>query len=306
MRSAERSNQDAGSCLRLLSGACDTLMGAEQRVAQFLVRNGAAAARMSIRELAEKTECCPATVIRLCKAIGYSGYAELRFRLRESGNTCPDDLVVSPKEALSSVKHTAIQYTLRAVTDTIENCNDEALDAAAAAVLRAGTVLLSATGSAAGIAMASCSQLLSFGINAQYPQDSLMQLRAAATLKKGDVVIGINYDGYAKTVADAFLVARRQGATTILISSSTHGLLARYADVLLYTPQHKHSNSLNFSTTSICQVIAVQLILLRMWQSDPERLGTASEIMRSYTKMKRYSPGTETIGIDFASQRSSG
>jgi DNA-binding MurR/RpiR family transcriptional regulator len=55
---------------------------AELAVLRYIQVHGREAAELSTRELAEAAGCSAATVVRLSRKLGYSGYAEYRFALR--------------------------------------------------------------------------------------------------------------------------------------------------------------------------------------------------------------------------------
>ena len=113
-------------------------------------------------------------------------------------------------------------------------------------------------------------------------------MRSVSNLSENDVLIGINYDGYSRSVADAFKLAKSRGTTTILMTSFTQSLIAKYADIILLTPIRNNSNILNFSSTTICQMMIVQLLISSTWQYGGTDLDEKSKNMRTLTNMKRY------------------
>jgi DNA-binding MurR/RpiR family transcriptional regulator len=135
--------------------------------------------------------------------------------------------------------------------------------------------------------------------------EELQQLRFAACLKPGDVLIGINYNNSAKNVADAFMTAKKRGASTILITGVKAGVLSRYADHVFHTPARRANNALNISTSTLCQSMVLQLLLLRMWQLAPAVCEQESRRISTYTKLKQYAPSVEKITLSHCEQSKS-
>ena len=280
----------------------NSLNSIEKKIADYILQNTAACRHLSARELADKCGCSAATVVRFARKLNYSGYTELKYHIRNAENYHEDDISLSSAENTASMKQKSLLYATGSLKSTVNNVDDRALDWAARDILSAGTVQLCAMGSASGVALAACSQFLSFGIRASYHADELQQLRAAACLKPGDVLIGINYNNSAKSVADAFMAAKKAGATTILITAVKTGILSRYADFVFYTPTRQPNNALNISTSTLCQSMILQLLILRVWQLNPELFEQETRRIRAYTKMKLYDSSVEKVTLSYSDQ----
>lgn len=280
-----------------------TLNSLEKRLADFVLKNGTACQHMSARELAERCGCSGATVVRFARKLHYDGFTDLKYHIRSTGSREPqDDITLSSGEKTTSMMQKALMYATSSLQTTVGSVDEQVLDRAARDILGASCVQLCAMGSASGVALAACSQFLSFGIRASFPVDELQQLRAAACLKPGDVLIGINYNNSAKSVADAFMAAKKAGAVTVLITAVKNGVLARYADFLFYTPTRRPNNALNISTSTLCQSMILQLLILRVWQLNPTLFEQETGRIGAYTKMKLYDPSVEQIKMSYSKQ----
>ena len=280
-----------------------TLGEAEKRAAQYILDNGGACAQMSIKTLAENSGSSTASIVRLCKDLGYSGFAELKFQIQQTGSVISkDNLSISHLDDPTSMKQKTLNFAQQALSATVQNVDDASLEKAVDAMAGAKQVLFCSMGSGCGAALAGVNHLLSAGIHATFLMDDLLQMRAATHLQPGDVVIGINYDGYSKGVADTFMVAKSVGATTILITSVPDGIISKYADTVLCTPVRNTNNALNFHTTTMCQLMVVQLLVVGVWQRRGAELSQKSEMMRAYTNIKRYDPTTKELKVDYTRQ----
>src|SRR3712207_3960404 len=71
-------------------GLLPSLSPAEQRVAQVIIDEAATAARLTISDLAGRARSSETTVIRFCRAMGFTGYPELRLTLAAEAGRAAD------------------------------------------------------------------------------------------------------------------------------------------------------------------------------------------------------------------------
>lgn len=287
-----------------INAVYNSLNSLEKQIADYILKNGSKCQHMSVREMSEACQCSGATLVRFAKKLNYDGFTDLKYHIRNADTgTSQDDITLHSGEKTSSMIQKALMYASLSIRNTVDGIDENTLDLAAKQILNAPCVQICAMGSASGVALAACSQFMSFGIRANFPVDELQQLRAAACLKPGDVLIGINYNNSAKNVADAFMAAKKAGATTILITAVKNGILSRYSDFTFYTPTRRPNNALNISTSTLCQSMILQLLILRVWQLDPTLFEQQTHRISAYTKMKLYDPSVERISVSYSDQR---
>lgn len=271
----------------------------ERKAAEYILRNSAECAKLSVHELAKCCGCSSATIIRLCKRLGYEGYAELRLQIRDlAANFAKDNLSISAQDNPQSMKNKSLQFTQSNISETVKQLNDKDLDRASRILAKANRILFCAMGSACGVALAATNHFLSAGKDATFISDDLLQLRSVAHLGSNDVVIGVNYDGYSKAVADTLMLAQKVGATSVLITSFSDSLCAKYADIVLSTPLRNNQNALNFSTTTICQMLIFQILIAGMWQYTGETIDDKSAFVRPCANLKRYEKSVKDVRVD--------
>src|SRR5689334_8269335 len=71
-------------------GLLPALSPAEQRVAHVVIDEAATAAKLTITEMAERAHTSETTVIRFCRAMGFSGYPDLRLTLATEAGRSQD------------------------------------------------------------------------------------------------------------------------------------------------------------------------------------------------------------------------
>lgn len=216
------------------------LRPSERIVADHLRERAGTRLDMSITDLAQMLGVSEATVSRVSRALGYSGFADLKLSLAESagnrGTGLPNipaelertDTLIANSSRLASLLCAAIHGTQRML-------DSARLEACLAAIRQSRKVVLVGVGGAAAICDEAAHLLMKAGFNVASHSDAYTQVIAAAGLGPGEVLIGISHTGTTRGVANALTLARRNGATTIAITSDPASLVAREAEMSLIT-----------------------------------------------------------------------
>jgi len=232
-------NGSAGnsSCLVKVANIVAELHDAERRAAQLIYSNPAEVIHCSITELAERSSTSEATIVRLCKRLGYKGFQELKIRLAQD--------VVAPSyqmyEAIEkdddsvTIKKKVFDSHIRALDDTSKVLDDDAFVRAVQALASARCVEFYGTGGSGAIALDARHKFLKIGIKSFASPDSTLQAMSASLLRAGDVVVGISHSGGNKEVIEALALARRAGATVIAITNYGKSPIRRVSDIVLFT-----------------------------------------------------------------------
>lgn len=81
------SNTEQKNVLITITEKYDEIFKAEKKVADFILKNPEVAVNANVSELANYSGVSDATVIRLCKHLGYSGYYQMKICLsRDMGS----------------------------------------------------------------------------------------------------------------------------------------------------------------------------------------------------------------------------
>lgn len=230
----------------LRSGAA-ALVPSERRVAEVLVRDFHRLERYSAALLAEAAQCSPATVVRACQRLGFSGFQQLRTQAircsidgqgaaKPSGEThpkrpaqasCPE-----PGPPVLEKVFAAAQADLEATAAMLDR---EAFGKAVTALCSAQTILLVGTGGSSIPAQDAALRFTMSGRTALAPADVLGQQFTARLLKPLDVCIAVSYSGANRHTMEAARAAHVAGASVIAVTSSGLSALARTADIALVT-----------------------------------------------------------------------
>ncbi|MET8290046.1 MurR/RpiR family transcriptional regulator [Streptomyces sp. NPDC048448] len=231
------------------------LTGSLRKVGELILEDPAAATHCSAAELGRRTGTSQATVTRFCRAVGLDSYQHLLIALaQERGRgevsdwgTAEIGSDISPDDDLERVVAVVGSADLRAVQQTIDRIDLDALERAAQAVARARRIDVYGVGGSGAVALETEVRLFRIGCAVRGWNEVHAAATSAALLTPADVAIGISHSGSTRETIEPFELAKERGATTVAITADPRSPLARAADVRLISA----SSETSFRTGSI-------------------------------------------------------
>ena len=219
----------------------ETLRKSERIVADYLRENSESRLEYSITEFAHILGLSEATISRVSRALGYSGYPDLKLSLAASagrrGNSkfanIPEDL--EPTDTLIASSAKLASLLSRSIQGTQRMLDAQRIDACLNAIRKSHNVVLIGVGGAAAICDEAAHLFIKAGLEAKAYSDGYSQIIAAANLSQDCVMIGISHTGTTAGVADALALARENRARTIAITSDSASSVAKAAELVLTT-----------------------------------------------------------------------
>ncbi|GAA3303642.1 MurR/RpiR family transcriptional regulator [Dactylosporangium vinaceum] len=278
-----------------IRGLLPSLSRAEQRVGRIILDEAATAAQMTITELAKRAATSETTVIRFCRAIGVSGYPELRLRLAaEAGRVRRDDRAheavgsdISRSDDLAQVVRTIAYADARAVEDTAAQLDLDALEQVVTAIAAARRIDIYGVGASAFVAQDFQQKLHRIGLTAYAWSDVHVALTSAALLGPGDVAVGISHTGTTMDTMEAFTEAGRRGATTVALTNFPKSPIARAAALVLTTAARETTYRSGAMASRLAQLTVVDCVFVGVAQRTYDRTRTALEATREAVRGRR-------------------
>jgi len=233
---------DADSLLARLRGLLPSLPDSEQAVGRLVIEQPSEIARASISELARRAGTSATTVTRFCRDVGLTGYHELRLllavavdRQQSAGRHVPigAETDIAPEDALPAIAQKMAHAAQRAIQDTVDTFDLEALAAAVDALNGARRVYLYGVGSSDVVVADLDHKLSHLGLTCLTYADVHRSVASAAHLGTDDVVIAVSHSGRTVEVLDPVRVAKQRGATTLAITNYPRSPLAEMSDIVL-------------------------------------------------------------------------
>lgn len=221
---------------------------------------------LSIVELAAKMNVSEATVVRVCKRIGLSGYTELRLRIaQEKGGAASStqnemDIPIAKEDTIDELPRKIINNAMNGLRDTLTVLDVDMLKKAVRTVLRARQVVLVGVANSAIVCEDLCCKLMKLGILCQTYTDSHLQFIAGLNLTPEDVVIAVSHSGLTVETVDIARLARRQGATVICLSNHLGSPLVEASDIHLLTGGHETNFNSETMVSRLSQLAIVDML----------------------------------------------
>jgi len=250
-----------------------SLPPAERRVAQRVIDDPEGVAASTITELAQACTTSETTVIRFCRAIGFSGYPELRITLASEagrargvsgGRVVGSD--INPDDDLADVVEKIAYADARAVEETAAQLDIEALHSVVDAIVAAKRVDIYGVGASAFVAADFQQKLHRIGLTSFAWADVHIMLTSAAVLREGDVAVGVSHSGATSDTIDALHEARRQGATTVAVTNFPRTPISEAADHVLTTAARETTFRSGATASRLAQLTVIDCVFVGVAQ----------------------------------------
>lgn len=263
----------------------DKIFQAEKKVADFILSHPDVAVNSNVSELANHSGVSDATVVRLCKHLGYDGYYQLRlFLSRDIGRNASSNDAAPPSD-------TSVQSLFRIIADstmaTAASVSESTLQDVVDLILKSDMVHLVAAGNTTNLCMGFGPRLERLGIRCTYNMLAEHYLRHINLAKKNDIVLSISGSGTSKNVVKALQMAKEKELKTIAVTGYQYSPVSRIADYLLLSSSGKRG-SVSLSQTSQLNEMVILEVLYMMLEfsiSKTDRLPSEPEMLLSESKM---------------------
>jgi DNA-binding MurR/RpiR family transcriptional regulator len=253
-----------------VEAAASTLPPSLARIAAAIRENPSIVIDMTINELAQECRTSVASVVRFCRAIGFSGYAALRMALAtELGKEAAQFSArgafgseISDEDTLPEAVSKLAALELLAIEETVAQLDFDVLEAAITSIDGADRILLYGIGASQFVAEDLAHKLLRVGRNAHVLADPHEAVAATVLPMAPTVAIGFSHSGTTIETVRFLETARRHGAATIAVTSAKDSPLARAADHALFTEVRESSFRAGAMVSRIAQLTLVDCLFV--------------------------------------------
>lgn len=230
-----------GDSLVRMRAAYPALPPSERKVVDYILNNAQEMIRETLAEVAQHSGVSDATVVRLCRSLGYNNFMELKLSLSRSLDN-PSGLIhedVREGDGAASIARKVLQTSIQAVQDTLSVFDDSAFDRAIDLMHGADRILIAGVGTSGPLAHEMYNRLIRLRMNCHVHTDIYLQVIEAALLTDRDVVLLISQNGTSFGPIRTATEARRRGAKVIVITGNAVSALSELADVILLAVSHE-------------------------------------------------------------------
>ena len=215
-----------------IKASLTSLAPAEQRVGALVLADPRAFANLPVSELALRAGVSKPTVVRFCRSMGYDGLSDFKRKLAGSvsegvpfihRSVDADD---KTSDVLVKVIDNTVAAFLKYRNDASTTALEKAVVALAATHKTGRRVEFFGVGNSGIVAQDAQHKFFRLGITSIAYSDGHMQVMSASLMGPGDCVVIISNSGRTRDLMDAADIARKNGATTIVITASGSPLAA--------------------------------------------------------------------------------
>ena len=215
-----------------IKASLPSLAPAEQRVGRLVLSDPRSFANLPITELALRSHVSKPTVVRFCRSVGYDGLSDFKLKLAGSvsegvpfihRSVDVDDKI---GDVVVKVIDNAVAAFLKYRNDASSAAFLKATDALEATYTAGRRIEFFGVGNSGIVAQDAQHKFFRLGVNTIAYSDGHMQVMSASMLTPGDCVVVISNSGRTRDLMDACDIARKNGATTIVITSTGSPLAA--------------------------------------------------------------------------------
>ena len=212
--------------LERIKASLPSLAPAEQRVGKLVLLDPRSFASLPVSTLADRAHVSKPTVVRFCRSMGYDGLSD--FKLKLAGTVSEGvpfihrsvDVDDKVSDVLVKVIDNTVAAFLKYRNDASTHAIEQAVDALLATYKKRGRIEFFGAGNSGIVAQDAQHKFFRLGINAIAYSDGHMQVMSASLLGPGDCVVIISNSGRTRDLMDAADIARKHGATVIVITTS--------------------------------------------------------------------------------------
>lgn len=205
-----------------------TLSSSEIDVLKYIDSNKKVVLDCSIQELSKQTFISTATIMRLCKKMGLTGFSELKYILREKIKE--ENINVNGKTSLSKI----IDKTMFEITQSSNLINKDNIESVVELLLSNKNIHFFAKGLTSTAFKYVSKHLLTCNrLNICY-EDTHIAYLAAERMTKDDVLFVASLSGTTKQIIKMVQIAKSRGATIVAITNIENNIIAELADINFY------------------------------------------------------------------------
>ncbi len=216
------------------------LTSTEQGIVNYILTNPEELEKISSRQLAELTYTSPATVVRICQKLGFSGYSEFKIKYLQEVNQTPrmDQInrtnPITSEDSLHRIVNKVAALEITAIEQTKKGIDLDQLNRVSELLNQATCIDFYAFDNNLHLAKNACSHFLYAGKQAVIYDSSNAQFMQAFASVEGHVAIIISRTGENPMLYRIANVLRERKIPLLVLTESRHSSLAKISTEHLY------------------------------------------------------------------------
>lgn len=216
------------------------LTSTEQGIVNYILTNPEELEKISSRQLAELTYTSPATVVRICQKLGFSGYSEFKIKYLQEVNQTPrmDQInrtnPITSEDSLHRIVNKVAALEITAIEQTKKGIDLDQLNRVSELLNQATCIDFYAFDNNLHLAKNACSHFLYAGKQAIIHDSSNAQFMQAFASVEGHVAIIISRTGENPMLYRIATILCEKKIPLLVLTESRHSSLAKISTEHLY------------------------------------------------------------------------
>ena len=236
----------------------------EKEVLRFLINQTRETVEMDIHTMAKKCFCSPATIVRICKKNGFSGFKELKQALWNDMNFSKQLMQVNldapSGEKIPNIVANVLNTNIMAIQNIYNLLDFDELDRIVALLLSQRYVYLYGIGASFLVAKDFQQKLERINKRTFLYEDIHLQLISSTNLEPGDVAIIVSYSGITKEIIEIAQNVKMCGGKIIAITKYGTNKLSSMSDFNLFVPMLEKPLRVGASSSRVSQLSVVDIV----------------------------------------------
>lgn len=201
----------------------NSLTISELDVLRFIDNNKKLVLDWSIKNLSQKTFVSTATIMRLCKKLGFSGFSEFKYYLKE-------EVCYEEKNKRPATFDDLINQNVKSITETAKMLDETMIMEVVKHMKEKVNIHFFGKGLTATVLNYASKQLLTYNRSNFNYEDTHIAYLVAESMNENDLLFVCSLSGNTHQVVRMTQIAKSRNATVVTISSSNNNELSKIGD----------------------------------------------------------------------------
>ena len=273
--------------LRQIENSLPDLRKSDTLVGEFVLQDPISVITMKTAEASKAIGISEPTLIRFCKALGFSGYQE--FKINLSQQLAADDYFVmyeiEEDDSIHDLCEKVFDTTISEILNVRSQIDQDVLESAIEALANAKRVEVYAFGGSAPVAMDAQHKFFRLKISSSFISDPHIQLMSANSLSKDDIVLAISQSGTTSALIDSIKIVRKSKVKVIGIMPE-NSPLANICDYPISINVGDNYRITKPHTSRIAYTAVIDVMTMGIAQLKPEAQEHLYNIVDSQRSLK--------------------
>lgn len=258
----------------------------EEVIADYFLNQADAITLQSIKEIAEATYSSNATIIRLCRKIGCTGFKDFKMKyLRELDHASNEVDMSRPfylGEGTAKITQSLVDLYTQCAIDCRHHLDNETIEKVAQVLLSANHIFLYGQGDSSIRANSFANRLIKLGIFCVMASQLGEEISISHSATSQDVGVFVSYRAHHKTFVESAKLLAKNKCPIIVISSEVDTELTRLASWHITFPSKEKDDNVATFYSQIGMDFILNTLYSLMYARHYEKHHRVKQIIDNY------------------------